>query len=191
MSIRGTFLAMAMVIGLASPGLAQPADIPQTQMGAVALLGGQLGLANWWLAPTFGAPPSLASVKIIDDHTARIHGIVASGWAGDIDVVKIDDCHFNVMRSSTLVEKIDLSVIGTEYRQGRGAYSDTAITFVGNGKGPAFCERLLAGSSDGRCYNDLTLGPGGNDGADSKSAVRTLRAVQFLQQTCPPARIGF
>jgi hypothetical protein len=174
--MRRIFLAVTILLGLSNAGFAQgTSDTPQNQMGAAATVMGQMVLVNWYKA----------SMQIIDDSHAHIHGTMFVG--SDIDVIKIDDCQFNaVMSPSKVIAHLDLGVLSTEYRQGADRFG-TVITVVGNGKGPAICS-----TQPSHCGANLTLGPSGMNGAyDGPSAVRALRAVQFLQQTCTPAKLGF
>src|ERR1019366_6845827 len=95
MSIRRTLLAAVAVFGLIGTALAQPADIPQTQMGAAAIVMGQVTL-RW---------SNKVTVQITDDyraHISHIQGMVPGNpFVDELDVIKVDDCHFNVVRSLT------------------------------------------------------------------------------------------
>jgi hypothetical protein len=64
-----------------------------------------------------------------------------------------------------------------------------AITIRGNGKSPAFCTRTLPPPIGG-CFKDFPLGAAPAP-IWNNLALRALRAVQFLQQRCPPQMLPF
>jgi hypothetical protein len=133
---------------------------------------------------------------MIDERTAHIRDAIYGAGDGNVDVGKLDDCRFQSVRSAAPTKwlaQIDLGVLGSEYRQGLDSGGYPKIIVTGNGPRPAVCYAFPNGPM---CSNNLTLGasgisPMGTGISTPQSTARALRAVQFLQQYCPPARLGF
>jgi hypothetical protein len=109
-----------------------------------------------------------------DDATAR-----------NVDVTRIDDCHFQAVLSGTneQLAVLNLGVLSEEYLQGWNG----SVTISGTGKEPAVCFYFF----QNRCFVDLNLGFAGVQPVTGEVARRALRAVQFLQKYCPPQRLRF
>ena len=157
-----------------------PQNLPQNQMGAATVVLGQILLFSWIGGVT--AP----EIEVLDDKSAHLRGVLPGKgrMLSDIYVVKGDDCRFvAVIPPSTMLAMVDLTELSAEYRQGEG-YGN--ITVLGTGKRPALCYGK-------GCRPNLTLGFAGDTGYffDPDSAWRALKAVQFLQQYCPPKKLGF
>jgi hypothetical protein len=84
------------------------------------------------------------------------------------------------------VAVINLETLTSEYHQSPDSITGhRRLTIIGTGKGwPVACTLVY------NCLNDLTLGFGGSGWSDPVSIQHALRAVQFLQHTCPPQRLG-
>ena len=154
-------------------------SVPQNQMGAVAVVMGEIILTpGGWLD---------ATVQVIDDKTARIDGDVLD-IGHTAEVVKLSDCKYQAIESGRTVATLDLSVLGSQYEQGQygsSALPYYALIIFGTGESPALCYMQTG------CFNNLTLGFRGQV-SNGHTVARALRALQFLQQQyCPPARIGF
>jgi hypothetical protein len=187
MLIHRTVVAAGIAGSLFTAALAQPQDLPQTQMAAAAVVMGQVILAGW---------SSYSNIHIIDDKTAAVYGDLVGGGFSHYYIMKLDDCRFEALKSdlSTKLAMIDLGMIGDEYQQAqqrhgsRGDIISHYVTIIGSGKGPALCASF---ANNYRCYNNLTLAPGGIVPTTQESSWRALRAVQFLQKYCPPQQLGF
>jgi hypothetical protein len=183
---RIVLTATGILGSLVTAGLAQPQELPQTQMAAAAVVMAQMVSPVWSVTST---------IKLVDDKSARILPLPQYSHVGVTDVLKIDDCKFEATRDNGSSVRIDLGVLSNEYQQGQqtsrlGASISYSLTLLGTGTGPAECRNYPSGL---RCFKDLTLlGPGGAGGSRIMEPVwRAYRALQFLQKYCPPQRLGF
>jgi hypothetical protein len=173
---------------------------PANQIAAAALIT-KLTLV---LGDCFGEeiihPNPSNGITLIDENTAEVHfdrGTDprirdASGrvmWTYDLTVVKQSDCLFEISEKGQKIGEINLGVLSSEYTQYHRGDANTLFTIRGNGKAPAFCTRTMPPPVGG-CFKDLPLGPGSAPIWNDR-ALRALRAVQFLQQRCPPQTLPF
>ena len=180
---RVVLVAAAVTIG--STTFAQPQELPETQMAAAAVVMGTIVFPGMLIRAS--------RVVTVEQKTARLRGnLPGTGSndadASDVDVVKLDDCRFEAVQSgsSTKLATIDLGMLSSEYRQTQDQLG-YHISVLGTGRGPAMCSKWV-----GRCFKDLPLeGNPGGWGHPWESVTRGLRAVQFLQDYCPPQKLGF
>jgi hypothetical protein len=168
------------------PGTQGIQQLPQTQMAAAALV-----MRTVLLIPTWNmGSPEAGRIQIIDDKTAHMSGSMVQGPDEAVVVEKLSDCRFEAVKlgSTNKLAVLNLGVLSSEYRQWNDR-TGTQIMVIGTGKGPALC----ATAHQSLCFNNLTLGLGGKPSGyiRGEEALRTLKAVTFLQKYCPPQQLGF
>jgi hypothetical protein len=181
MSIRKAILASAgIVASVFNPAPAPAQELPQTQMAAAAVVIGTIVFPGMLIRAS--------RVVSVENNRAHLRGNLpgtgsSDADASDVDVVKVDDCHFEAIavKSGSRLAVLNLNALSDEYRQGLNG----SVTIRGTGR-----ERAVCYSFNNWCYDDLALGFNGQ-GAPGESAWRALRAAKFLQQYCPPQPLGF
>jgi hypothetical protein len=170
--------------------------LPQTQVAAAALLMVTFGTGHGNMV--LGYPRFCA----IDETAAQLRRRAGDPSNNFLDVVgirKIDNCNFEATTEwgqTVVIARLALGQLTSEYHQSSRRYSsiseDLRVRVTGVGGKPATCWRDWFKSmlgSDGRefCNDGLVM----TFRSDDPLAARAMRALAFLQQSCPPRRLGF
>lgn len=208
-SARKIFAAL-LIVGF-SIGPIQSQELPQTQGAAAAVLALEL------LGMRFDSRYVSTTITIIDDRTAQLHGWsrftgvdfkAAADWP-DIVVRMQGDCLLRAetvpkgnafTKEKTPVETlllVRLDVLSNEWQYGEYAMGSLSrglmLVVTGNGRDAAMCQYypsqpFQATPAKMQCYRNLTIK---NSNATNEMFDRSVRALKFLTQSCPPQQLPF